>query len=209
MLDERPSFRIECLGLLSSPQPTPHPQPTPSGEQQADNIQQHAEAGHYYGQGAPVGELPGDADLAASLAVGEGQNGMGVPLVNTDGSLAYSGQDMIEISDGDDEYYDAVSGVSGASGASHDSWSSRMPGSMMGELFGSTGGVGLGGGGGSDRSGAEGNISEGAEGTPVRATHPLTVEHVQAHSSAYPMLGGSPNFVGSIAVPSTQSNDDW
>ena len=72
-----------------------------------------------------------------------------------------------------------------------------MPGSMMGELFGSRG--------------AEGNISEGAEGTPVRATHPLTVEHVEAHSTAFPSEGGlgCNEEGGSIVDPSTPSGDDW
>ena len=54
----------------------------------ADMIEQHAEGGHYaheVGSGQSFTER--DADVAASVALEEGQNGQGDALVNVDGSL--------------------------------------------------------------------------------------------------------------------------
>ena len=55
------------------------------GEQRR-NAEMHAEAGLFY-QGLVPGSLPGDGDQAASIAVQEGQDGMGNRWVAPDGSM--------------------------------------------------------------------------------------------------------------------------
>ena len=55
------------------------------GEQRR-NAEMHAEAGWFY-QGLVPGSLPGDGDQASSIAVQEGQDGMGNRWVARDGSM--------------------------------------------------------------------------------------------------------------------------
>ena len=52
------------------------------------NVSLHAEGGHFGTQLEPPSTFEAeDYQRAAGVALGEGQNGMGTPLVNGDGSL--------------------------------------------------------------------------------------------------------------------------
>ena len=71
-------------GVVANPNPWAFT-PTPEGDQQR-NAEMHAEAG-WFSQGLVPGSMPGDGDQASSIAVQEGQDGMGNHLVALDGSM--------------------------------------------------------------------------------------------------------------------------
>ena len=87
-LGAAPNTGADAYLLHTTP---PSLEATPSSTAAAEPGAMHAEAGHFdrglAGAGVP-GSVPGDSDVAASLACAEAQDGMGNELANADGSMA-------------------------------------------------------------------------------------------------------------------------
>ena len=81
-------FSNDCISkseLLSTASEDLIVQP-PAEKEQQSNSEMHAEAGRFY-QGLVPGSIPGDGDIAANIAVQEGQDGMGGRVIGPDGSM--------------------------------------------------------------------------------------------------------------------------